>query len=240
MNAPTTRRAPAPPADGTNGRTPSWPGDPEGIAAEDIDFEALAHVLGNTCRWGGRTLHYHSLAAHAVIASEEIEALGGLNGDERRALALHALLAEAPAAWTGGPGGPAPARPSERARRREAAIGSAVREAAGLDGELSPEQAELLRFVLRMTDAAERRDLAVAGAGEGSKIAFPPLRRRIRTVGPGRAARLWLARLEALKGPPGNPDAEEARKQDTDKEKEKENSDATQMPENERTETRAP
>ena len=80
MNAPTTRRAPAPPADGTNGRTPSWPGDPEGIAAEDIDFEALAHVLGNTCRWGGRTRHYHSLAAHAAIASEEIEALGGLNG----------------------------------------------------------------------------------------------------------------------------------------------------------------
>ena len=235
MNAPTTRRAPAPPADGTNGRTPSWPGDPEGIAAEDIDFEALAHVLGNTCRWGGRTLHYHSLAAHAVIASEEIEALGGLNGEERRILALHALLAEAPAAWTGGPGGPAPARPSERARRREAAIGSAVREAAGLDGELSPEQAELLRFVFRMTDAAERRDLAVAGAGEGSKIAFPPLRRRIRTVGPGRAARLWLARLEALKGPPGNPDAEEARKPEQDKEKE--NGNATHKIE--RTETRA-
>ena len=235
MNAPTTRRASATPAAGNGGLTPSWPGDPEGIAAEDIDFEALAHVLGNTCRWGGRTLHYHSLAAHAVIASEEIEALGGLNGEDRRALALHALLAEAPAAWTGSAGGPAPARPSERIRRQEAAIGKAVREAAGLDAEPSPEQAELLRFVLRMTDAAERRDLAVAGAGEGSKIAFPPLRRRIRTVGPGRAARLWLARLEALKGPPGNPGAEAAKQPEL--EKEEENRDATQK--DGRTETRA-
>ena len=233
MNASTTRRAPATPAARNGGLTPSWPGDPEGIAAEDIDFEALAHVLANTCRWRGRTRHYHSLAAHAVIASEEIEALGGLNGEDRRVLALHALLAEAPAAWTGGP---APVRPSERTRRQEAAIGRAVREAAGLDAELSPEQAELLRFVSRMTDAAERRDLAVAAAGEGSNIAFPPLRRRIRTVGPERAAMLWLARLEALKGPPGNPGAEAEKQPETDKEEE--NSDATQK--SERTETRPP
>ena len=227
MNAPMTRRAPALAPDGNNGRIPSWPEDPEGITAEDIDFEALAHVLGNTCCWGGRTLHYHSLATHAVIASEEIEALGGLNGEERRVLALHALLAEAPAAWTGGPAGPAPARPSERARRQEAAVDRAVREAAGLDAELSPEQAELLRFVLRMTDAAERRDLAVAAAGEGSKISFPPLRRRIRMVGPGRAARLWLARLEALKGPPGNLGAEAAKQPEQDKKKENGNATRT-------------
>ena len=44
----------------------------------DIDFEALAHVLANCCRRGGRMRQYHSLAAHVVIVSEEIEALDGL------------------------------------------------------------------------------------------------------------------------------------------------------------------
>ena len=31
----------------------NWPGHPETMAAADIDFEALAHVLANTCRRGG-------------------------------------------------------------------------------------------------------------------------------------------------------------------------------------------
>ena len=35
-------------------------------------------MLANCCRRGGRMRRYHSLAAHAVIVSEEIEALGGL------------------------------------------------------------------------------------------------------------------------------------------------------------------
>ena len=31
----------------------TWPDDPETVTAADIDFEALAHVLANTCRRGG-------------------------------------------------------------------------------------------------------------------------------------------------------------------------------------------
>ena len=87
------------------GRRLAWPGDPETVTAAGIDFEALAHVLANTCRWGGRTRHYHALAAHALIASEEIEALDGLGPEDRRTLALHALLMVAPAAWLGRYGG---------------------------------------------------------------------------------------------------------------------------------------
>ena len=30
-------------------------GDPATVAAESVDFEAVAHVLGNTCCWGGRS-----------------------------------------------------------------------------------------------------------------------------------------------------------------------------------------
>ena len=196
-------------APGDAGGQIAWPGDPEGIAAADIDFEALAHVLANTCRFGGRTRQYHSLAAHAVVASEEVEALDGLGDDERRTLALHALIADAPSAWLRGE-----PSSSQRTAKLAASIESAVRGAAGLVPMLDEDSAELLRFVFRMTAAAERRDLADADAGPGA--AFPPLRRRIRAVGPGRAARLWLARFRALSGPPrggdaqaGQPDGEE-------------------------------
>ena len=185
------------------GRIPAWPGDAEGLAAAGVDFEALAHVLANTCRWGGRTRQYHSLAAHAAIASEEIEALGGLGDQERRRLALHALLAVAPSAWLPGEYGSSQ-RATERNRRLAAAILRAVREAAGLEPELAEEHTELLRLVFRMTAAAERRDLVDAGTGEGAAVAFPPLKRRLRPVGPGRAARIWLNRFRALGGPAGD------------------------------------
>ena len=103
MSARVTSDAAAPE---TVGRTLAWPGDPESVTAAGIDFEALAHVLANTCRFGGRTPRYHALAAHALIASEEIEALDGLGPEDRRTLALHALLMVAPAAWLGPEWGP--------------------------------------------------------------------------------------------------------------------------------------
>ena len=177
----------------------NWPDDPESVTAEDVDFEALAHVLANTCRRGGCCRQYHSVAAHAVIVSEEIAALDGLGEEDRRTLALHALIANAPSAWLRGrlPGSQ---RAAERAGKLATGIETAVRKAAGLDAVLDEEQAELLRFVTRMAAAAERRDImedAPAGAG----VAFPPLKRRIRSIPPDKAAAAWLARFRALAGP---------------------------------------
>ncbi len=211
----------------------AWPGGPEGVAAAGIDFEALAHVLANTCRFGGRTRQYHSLAAHAVVVSEEIDALDGLETEDRRRLALHALIADAPSVWLRGMP-PASQRAVERSARLAAGIECAVREAAGLDPVLAEEQAELLRFVRRMTGAAERRDLVDADAGGGT--AFPPLRRRIRPVGPGRAAKLWLARFRALAAPPGSAGAEAGNTQTTER-IEVEDSDVAHIPQAQGTET---
>ena len=184
----------------TGGERPlSWPDDPESVTAADIDFEALAHVLANTCRRGGCCRHYHSVAAQAVIVSEEIEALDGLGDEDRRTLALHALVANAPSAWLRG-WLPDSQRAAERAGRLATGIETAVRQAAGLDAVLEEEQAELLRFVARMAAAAERRDVmddAPASAG----VAFPPLKRRIRPIPPDKAAAAWLARFRALAGP---------------------------------------
>ena len=217
----TRRRA----EDGRTGRPLAWPDDPAEVAVTDIDFEALAHVLANCCRRGGHMRHYHSLAAHAVIVSEEIEALDGLDGEDRRTLALHALVAGAASAWfraispfEGEWAGSARAaepgsRPKGRDRSRTgpgraarlaAGIEAAVREAAGLDPALDEERAELLRFVGRMAAAAESRDLLEAGA-PGAGIAFPPLKRRIRPLPPDRAAEAWLKRFRALGGKTDRP-----------------------------------
>ena len=177
-----------------------WPGDPEAVTAADIDFEALALVLANHCRRGGHLEHYHSLAGHAVVVSEEIEALDGLDAEERRRLALHALLSGASSAWfRGGSGGSA--RAAERTAKLAAGIERSVREAAGLEGALDDEAAELLRFVSRMAGAAESRDLLGASEPVGAGIAFPPLKRRIRPMAPERAAAAWLERFRALAGP---------------------------------------
>ncbi len=179
----------------------NWPGDPEEVTASDIDFEALAHVLANTCRRGGCLRQYHSVAAHAVIVSEEIAALDGLGEEDRRTLALHALIANAPSAWLRGRV-PDSQRAAERAGKLAAGIETAVREAAGLGAVLDEEQAELLRFVTRMAAAAERRDIlddVPVSAGD----AFPPLKKRIRSIPPDKAAEAWLARFRALGAAPG-------------------------------------
>ena len=195
------RRAPARAAGGAEDRPLDWPGDPESLTAEAVDFEALAHVLANTCRRGGRLKRFHSLAAHAVTMSEAIEDLGVTGGGDVREAALYALLSEASVAWLGPDAAPS-RRPTDRLRRLCGRVEAAVLEAAGLDGEPSAEQAELLRFIARMAEAAEARDVPGAGEGAATSFAFPPLDRRIRLLDPARAARLWLERFHDLKRPP--------------------------------------
>ena len=175
-----------------------WPVDAEQGGGIDLDVEAVAHVLANTCRWGGRTQRFLSLAQHALTMSEEIEALEGIAGEDRHALALHALLVPALTAWLGDEEGehPASARAAARSKAHGAVVDRAVREAAGLDPELPEDWSEVLRFVALMTDAAERRDMGVGGA----RTPFLPLRRTIRPIAPEVAAERWLARFRGLAG----------------------------------------
>ncbi len=199
MNA--KRRISAHAAGGTEDRPLDWPGDPESLTAEAVDFEALAHVLANTCRRGGRLKRFHSLAAHAVTMSEAIEDLGGPGSRRVREAALYALLSQASVAWLGADAASS-LRPTDRMRRLCGRVEAVVLEAAGLEGEPSAEQAELLRFIARMAEAAEARDVPGAGEGAATSVAFPPLDRRIRLLDPARAARLWLDRFHDLKRPP--------------------------------------
>ena len=193
---------------------PAWPADPEHVEAWDVDFEAVAHVLANPCRWGGRTRRFLSLARHALTVSQEIEAYQGvpllvvIAGGDRHALALNALLAGARAAWLGDGENEHAAsdRAAARARTQGARIDRAVREAARLDPEPPEEWAEVLRFAGRMTDAAEQGNALVRrdpGAGAGGSP-FPPLRRAIRPTAPGQAAERRLARLHELRAGDGH------------------------------------
>ena len=95
---------------------------------------------------------------------------------------------------------PGSQRAAERTGRLATGIEAAVRQAAGLDAVLDEEPAELLRFVTRMAAATESRDLLEGNAPAGAGVAFPPLKRRIRSVPPDKAAEAWLARFRALAG----------------------------------------
>ena len=195
---------------------PNWPGDPATLSAGDVDFEALAHVLANTCCWSGRSRRFYSVAQHAVNVSAAVGRLGRMDKAERRLLELHALLADAPLAWLGlaSPTGLA-ARPghdavagsgkaAERLRRTSVAVRSTVLQAAGLEPELPDDWAEALRFIRRMAEAALHRDLHGAGIDDGgvgvmgTGPLFPPLKERVRPLAPDRAAKKWLERFSEL------------------------------------------
>ena len=188
---------------------PNWPGDAATLSAGEVDFEALAHVLANTCCWGGRSRRFYSVAQYGILVSAAVDRLGRMDEAGRRVLGLHALLADAPMAWTGfcspqGAAAPAAAKAAERARRERAAVRRTVLEAAGLEPELSSDWAEALRFIRRMAEAALHRDLQGAGIdGGGVGVAgtaplFPPLKERIRPLAPDRAAKKWLERFSEL------------------------------------------
>ena len=128
--------------------------------------------------------------------------LGGPGGGDVREAALYALLSEASVAWLGPDTAPS-RRKTERLRRLGGRVEAAVREAAGLGAEPPAEEEELLRFIARMAEAAEERDVPGASEGAAAAVLFPPLDRRIRPLDPARAARLWLERLYDLKRLPG-------------------------------------
>lgn len=211
---------------GAAGEKPlAWPGDPEGITAEAVDFEALAHVLANTCRREGRVRRYHSIAAHGVAMSEAIEDLPATADVDVRESALHSLLYEAAVAWLGPDA--TPSRRTDKLRRLGSQVDRAVREAAGLEGEPFPEQTELLRFIARMADAAEARDLL--GPEGSADLLFPPIERRIRPLPPARAAKLWLDRLNELRRPSGAQRSAAALRPETSGDKREEEQHATQL-----------
>ena len=180
-----------------------WPGDQAALTAEGVDFEAVAHVLANTCCWRGRTRRFYSLAQHALTVCTGVQALGGMSESDRGSLALHALLGEAWRAWLGEPPqADASAKAMEKRARERERIQRTVLEAAGAKPELPGSWTQALDLTRRMADAAVHRDFSDAGiewdARDGGPL-FQPLRPRIRPMRPEQAARRWLEAFEGLR-----------------------------------------
>ena len=188
--------------DSEQSRTLRWPGDPATLTAGDVDFEAVAHVLGNTCCWGGRSRRFYSLAQHAITVSDAVGGLGGMNEKDLHVLSLHGLLADAWRAWLPGQEAAGPSAKPEKKWRDVAAVQRTVLEAAGVDAELPGSWIQALGLMQRMAEAAVCRDLSDAGIEFGTRDSgplFPPLKERVRPLAPDRAARRWLERFEALR-----------------------------------------
>ena len=142
-----------------------------------MDLEAFAEAMAHTNRWEGG----EGPVPGAAAVDGLLVGLGGLSGEDRRTLALHALLSETVPAGLG------------------TAVTEAVLARAGLDPRVPAVWVQVLRLIRRMADSTVRRDLP--GAGPVGESSFPALERRIGQMDPAAAARLWLARYEALRTP---------------------------------------
>ena len=142
-----------------------------------MDLAAFADGMAHTNWWEGG----EGPVPGAAAVDGLLVRLGGLGGEDRRTLALHALLSETVPAGLG------------------TAVAEAVLARAGLDPRVPSFWVWILRLIRRMADAAVRRD--VPGAGPLGESSFPALERRIGPMDPAAAARLWLARYEALRAP---------------------------------------
>jgi 5'-deoxynucleotidase YfbR-like HD superfamily hydrolase len=111
---------------------------------EDIHIEDIAHALSNTCRFGGHTSRFYSVAQHCAIASRIVPVGFG----------LEALLHDAAEAYLGDV--PTPLKQFlPELRRIEACIMHRISEKFNIPAVTSPEVKKIDRILL----ATERRDL---------------------------------------------------------------------------------
>ena len=172
-------------------RGPTRLGGSDKMKLRTMDVEVLARMFASMCRWGAaHGSDAHDSAAQAKATREgppprgvaeferRLRRLGELGDEERRRLALYALLGEAVTAGLG------------------IDEGEAVLAAAGLDPGIPKPWADSLGAVWRMAETAVRRDVSGGGA---ERPAFPALKEKIEPLDPEAAARCWLDRYRTLK-----------------------------------------
>jgi 5'-nucleotidase len=117
---------------------------------DDVELVDVAHGLAFTCRYGGHTKRYYSVAEHCVLVSEVIERdarASGMPPDFVRAIALEALLHDSAEAYVGDMVRPLKHQPEMiEFRNAEARIEDCVRAAFKI------ESTEQSRKVIKIVD----------------------------------------------------------------------------------------
>lgn len=151
---------------------------------ETIHIDDIAWALAFTCRFGGQSLHYYSVAQHSILVSEIVSP----------ELRFAALMHDAAEAYAGDVVGPLKQLlPDYKIVERR--VEAAVAERFGLPVEMSPEIKHADLRLLR----TEQRDLTSGHADNWNGLdAYPPLKQRIIPMNPTEAAEAFLDRFHVL------------------------------------------
>lgn len=151
---------------------------------ETIHIEDIAWALAFTCRFGGQSLHYYSVAQHSVLVADAVPF----------PLRLAALMHDAAEAYVGDVVGPLKQLlPDYKVveKRVEAAIAARF----DLPTEMHPDIKHADLRLLR----TEQRDLTSGHADSWNGLdTYPPLKQRIVPMTPDEAATAFLRKYETL------------------------------------------
>lgn len=153
---------------------------------EMIDIDDIAWGLANTCRFGGQSLEFYSVAQHSVIVSQIVPPT----------LAFAGLMHDAAEAYIGDMVGPLKQLLPEF-KAIEKRIEARIFEVFGLSMPMPPEIKQADLRALR----TEQRDLT-SGSGDNwnGLDNWPPMPQRIVALTPREAYRLFLDRYAELVG----------------------------------------
>lgn len=179
-----------------------YPRDPR---AADVRLEDIAHGLAMTCRFGGHTRAFYSVAEHSVRVSELVEELAGSRED-----IFWGLMHDASEAYLGDIVWPLKRAPELGGYRElEEKLERVICEAFGM----APEMPAIVKHADLVMLATEKRDLmrgdhttvereALASRGETDFWHCDEVMPHPRTVqcwGPYDAKALFLSRFERVK-----------------------------------------
>lgn len=161
-----------------------------------IDIDDIAWGLANTCRFGGQSLEFYSVAQHSVIVSLLVPP----------PLAFAGLMHDAAEAYIGDMVGPLKQLLPEF-KAIEKRIEARIFDVFGVALPLPPEIKQADLRALR----TEQRDLT-SGSGDNwnGLDDWPPMAERIVALSPSDAYRLFLARFVQLGGDPSGPQGTES------------------------------
>lgn len=151
---------------------------------ETIHIEDIAWALAFTCRFGGQSLFYYSVAQHSILVSEIVSP----------ELRFAALMHDAAEAYAGDIVGPLKQLLPDY-KVVEKRVEAAVAERFGFPVEMSPEIKHADLRLLR----TEQRDLTSGHADNWNGLdEYPPLKQRILPMSPTEAAEAFLDHFHVL------------------------------------------